>query len=120
MGSVPRFIGAMRSVLLWAAALGLMAAAGGCAADETFGAEDVETVTSAVSTNDFQDGTGTIVVRVKTCDPTPFAFTNCAYCFVDAGWSLVGGGGQISGESTPGAMLQSSFPHPDTFPARNS
>jgi hypothetical protein len=99
----------------------LSLAAAGCGEEDLTGREDVAVVRGSVILNtDFQDGTGTILVRVKTCEPTPSAFTNCAYCVVDPGWARAGGGGQIVGESNPGAMLQASFPSPNSFSTVNS
>jgi hypothetical protein len=74
----------------------------------------------AISTTTFSDATGRIQIGVKACDPTPVNFTNCAYCTVDDGWARIGGGAQILGEASPGAMLQASFPDPNYFTSTNS
>ena len=103
------------------AAMGLSVA--GCDDGEGLGAsgeEEVVATSSAITNTPFQDATGKIKIRVKTCDPTGSAFTNCAYCTADDGWARIGGGGQILGENTPGAMLQASFPSPTFFTSVNS
>jgi len=95
----------------------------GCQGDEELGAsaeDGVVATSSAITSTTFQDATGKIRIRVKTCDATGSAFTNCAYCTVDDGWARIGGGGQILGENTPGAMLQASFPSPNSFTTVNS
>lgn len=77
--------------------------------------------TAAIITNTtFTDGSGKIRIRVKTCDTTTAATTNCAYCTADDGWVRIGGGAQIIGENTPGAMLQASFPSTNFFTDANS
>jgi hypothetical protein len=73
-----------------------------------------------ITSRTFTDASGRIQVRVKACDPTAAATTNCAYCTVDDGWTRIGGGAQILGESSPGAMLQSSFPDDNWFLEANT
>lgn len=75
---------------------------------------------AAITNTNFTDGSGRIRIRVKTCDPTAAATTNCAYCTADDGWARIGGGAQILGENSPGAMLQASFPSPNYFTMTNS
>lgn len=73
----------------------------------------VERVTGAIVTPppvDFQDATGRIRIRVKTCDATPINTTNCAYCPVDSGWGRVGGGARIYNQGSANAFLQASYP----------
>lgn len=104
------------------AAIFLLTAAAGCGEDFAL-EEDSVSITSALDGTfvDFQDGTGTISVRVRTCSDTPVpATTQCAYCVLDEGWAMIGGGAQIIGESNPGAMLQASFPSEEDFDVVNS
>jgi len=75
---------------------------------------------AAIQNTTFTDATGKIRIRVKTCDTTAAAFTNCAYCTADDGWVRIGGGASIVGENIPGAMLQASFPSPNFFTSANS
>jgi hypothetical protein len=83
--------------------------------------ENVEKASSAITWSPvYTDATGKIRVQVKSCDPTASAATNCAYCSADANWARIGGGAEIIGENTPGAMLQASFPSPNSFPSVNS
>ena len=113
---------------LSAGALSLFSLTTGCAGEKLQVVEEgVAHQTTAIFNTDFKDATGTIEVRVKTCDiipplSQPAQAFNCAYCTieVDEGWALVGGGAQIIGESTPGAMLQSSFPSPNFFTRANA
>ncbi|WP_437907439.1 hypothetical protein WME95_05830 [Sorangium sp. So ce327] len=95
----------------------------GCAVTEEDGSpagpEDTLVTAAAITNTDFTDGSGRIRIRVKTCDPTAAATTNCAYCTADDGWVRIGGGAQILGENNPGAMLQASFPSPNFFTAAN-
>jgi hypothetical protein len=96
------------------ATLALGLSLGGCVLNEgeISSPEDVGTVTAAITNNSFYDATGTIEIRIKTCDATALATTNCAYCIIDDGYALVGGGANILGEDSGGAMLQASFPNP--------
>lgn len=77
---------------------------------------------SAVSTVDFQDATGLVRIRIKTCDPVsshlePVTGKNVAeaICPVDQDWVMVGGGAEIIGEGQPGALLRASKPNPFPF-----
>ena len=84
----------------------------GCAAHDV-GDESAETpgrVSSGIVTTTFQDFSGDVKVRVKTCDQTPTNVTNCAYCPVDEGWARIGGGAFISNQGTGIGLLQASFP----------
>jgi hypothetical protein len=96
------------------ATLALGFSLGGCVLNEGESAapEDVGTVAAAVTNSSFYDATGTIEIRIKTCDATALATTNCAYCIMDDAYALVGGGANILGEASGGAMLQASFPNP--------
>lgn len=90
---------------------GLAALLTSCGGAELSAPEPLESVASAVSVSpEYQDPTGSIHVRVRTCDTTPSATVNCAFCPADPAWVRVGGGGEIIGESNPGAVLQASFP----------
>lgn len=99
-----------------AAALALAAFLGGCRLNENEKASGEDRVTlavaAAVTNTSFIDATGLIEIRVKACDPTAAATTNCAYCIMDDGYAMVGGGANILGEASGGAMLQASFPDP--------
>jgi len=72
--------------------------------------EALDERSSAITTTTFQDYSGAVQVRVKTCDQTPTNITNCAYCPVDAGWARIGGGAFISNQGTGIGFLQASFP----------
>lgn len=95
---------------------------GGCSAyegDDHSEAEPVRSVSAAISRTEFQDASGRVRVRVKTCDPVASHFeptrgknVAVALCPVDTGWAMVGGGAEIIGEGTPGALLKASLPNP--------
>jgi hypothetical protein len=87
-----------------------LAAAVGCGQGAELETEEVGSSEAAITRNDYQDGSGTILLRVKTCDYTASATANCAYCAVDDGWARIGGGAEILGENTPGASLRQSYP----------
>src|SRR4051812_38442548 len=111
--AAPRFPVTGRRVTFPVPLLAVGLAVAGCDGGYELGEtqpEDVVATSAASTTTSFQDATGKIRIQVKTCDPTASAFTNCAYCTVDEGWALIGGGAQILGENTPAAMLQASFP----------
>ncbi len=74
----------------------------------------------AITRVDYQDGTGKILIRVKTCDYTASATENCAYCTVDDGWARIGGGAEVSGENAPGASLRASYPSQFAFTTLNA
>jgi hypothetical protein len=99
----------------WAALVGgtcLMAA--GCGDVATSGAgEEITLTTSYITNTDAVDATGQITIRVKTCDyPASAQAAQTVTCPVDLaqGFALVGGGAEVQGESTPGALLQASYP----------
>lgn len=106
------------TVLSASAVVGL----GGCSAYDGDGRDEPEAVRSvsdAISSTDFQDASGRVRVRVKTCDPVASHFeptrgknVAVALCPVDTGWAMVGGGAEIIGEGTPGALLKASLPNP--------
>ncbi len=60
-------------------------------------------------TSDFTDASGTVTVRIKQCAPTPPQEITTT-CPVDSGFVLIGGGAEILGEGSPGALLTASFP----------
>lgn len=95
---------------------------GGCRLNDGQVAEDRNelAVAAAIVNNTFKDATGRIEIKIKTCDPTALAATNCAYCTVDDGYARIGGGAQILGEAASGAMLQASFPDPGFFTQANA
>ena len=104
------------------AAVGLL---GGCQLTDDSRAENAPkknsfAIAAAITNSNFTDGSGRIKIRVKTCDPTGSATTNCSYCTADEGWARIGGGANILNESTPGAMLQASFPSPNSFATANA
>jgi vibriolysin len=63
-------------------------------------------------TTDFVDGSGTVMVRITQCAPSPLLAHVTTTCSVDAGYVLIGGGAEIIGEGSPGALLTASFPDP--------
>ncbi|HKP95376.1 MAG TPA: RICIN domain-containing protein [Fibrobacteria bacterium] len=89
----------------------------GCQLNDNAPADERTQLATAASivTTSFKDATGRIEIKIKTCDPTAAAATNCAYCMVDEGYARIGGGGQILGEASVGAMLQASYPDPNFF-----
>jgi hypothetical protein len=99
----------------------MLAAASGCGdvSDRVGGSgavEDVAKVSSGLSTADFTDGSGTVRIRIKTCDWTPFGTSpRCAYCAVDSGWVRIGGGAEIGG-SPSSARLKASLPFNGSSP----
>jgi hypothetical protein len=103
---------------------GLLAGAalmGGCRLNESAPAEPrPELAVAAITNKTYTDPSGQVEVVVKTCDPTALAATNCAYCTVDDGWSRIGGGANILGEASGGAMLQASFPAVSMFTQANA
>lgn len=77
---------------------------------------------AAPGCKEFTDITGTIKIRVRTCGyvsatGTSGSRTAVATCAVDrdAGYVLVGGGAEIEGQPTPGALLKSSIPDPTSL-----
>jgi hypothetical protein len=77
----------------------------------------------AVSTQDYVDDSGTIRVRVKTCDWANSAVVSTALgnfddaetcCEIDPEFVMVGGGAEIEGEGSPGALLKASHPNPNS------
>jgi hypothetical protein len=100
----------------------LMLGVSGCTSEVADEGEDIGEVQSAIVTKEFTDVTGTIKVRVKTCDwvtatrPNAFSlYTANATCGVDtaSGYVLVGGGGEIENSPNPGALLKGSRPDPN-------
>ncbi|HEX6766509.1 MAG TPA: hypothetical protein VF103_13545, partial [Polyangiaceae bacterium] len=62
------------------------------------------------------DASGDLKIVIRTCD-YPSSFTTgarCAYCALDAGWTLIGGGAeiQLQSPSSTDARLRGSFPDP--------
>jgi len=103
------FVSVHRSGHLGFPSLAALALLLGCG-DYNRAAEQLERQASAITTTTFQDYSGAVQVRVKTCDQTPTNFTNCAYCSVDAGWARIGGGAFISNQGSGIGYLQASFP----------
>jgi hypothetical protein len=95
---------------------------GGCRVTESPPADERNqlAVSAAIVTTTLRDASGRIEIRIKACDPTAAAATNCAYCTADDGWARIGGGAQILGEASGGAMLQASYPDPNYFTAANA
>jgi hypothetical protein len=60
--------------------------------------------------SDFVDASGAVTVRIKQCAPTGVQQRNTATCSVDSGFVLIGGGAEVLGEGSPGALLTASFP----------
>lgn len=82
----------------------LVASGCGVTADAQEG--DVEQALTA----DFTDASGTVTVRIKQCALTASQEVNTTTCPVDSGFVLIGGGAEIFGEGSPGALLTASFP----------
>src|SRR5688572_21793761 len=101
------------------ASLVVLVASAGCSQGPESDAEDVDVKQLSIQRVDYKDGSGNILLRVKTCDYTPSATNNCAYCVVDDGWARIGGGGEILGESTPGASLRQSYPAQSAYTGVN-
>ncbi len=64
----------------------------------------------------FSDASGDVTVLVRTCD-WPTAFTTghrCAYCALDPGWAMIGGGAeiQLQTSTSTNARLRGSLPYP--------
>jgi hypothetical protein len=121
-------IGMLVSVsrVLGCAGLPLLAALAGCSATSSSSddspSETVGQISSALSVGTFQDASGLVRIRVKTCDAVsshlePITGKNVAesICPVDQGWVMVGGGAEIIGEGQPGALLRASKPNPFPF-----
>lgn len=60
--------------------------------------------------SDFVDASGAVTVRIKQCPLTALQQRNTATCSVDSDFVLIGGGAEIFGEGSPGALLTASFP----------
>jgi len=85
--------------------LGILVASGcGLTPDAQEG--DVEQALSS----DFVDASGTVTVRIKQCLGTVVQEINTTTCSVDSGFVLIGGGAEVVGEGSPGALLTASFP----------
>jgi hypothetical protein len=98
----------------------------GCGADATASddtpAGELGQEASALSPLDFQDASGLVRIRIKTCEPVashlePITGKNVAesICPVDTDWVMIGGGAEIVGEGQPGALLRASKPNPFPF-----
>jgi len=72
--------------------------------------DDQESNVEQAVTADFADASGTVTVRIKQCAPTASREINTTTCPVDSGFVLIGGGAEILGEGSPGALLTASFP----------
>jgi len=72
--------------------------------------DDQESDVAQALTSDFVDASGTVTVRIKQCTPTASQEINTTTCPVDSGFVLIGGGAEILGEGSPGALLTASFP----------
>jgi len=101
-----------------------LTACGGTAASGS-GGEAVGSSSSALLVNPqssdtfFNDATGDVKVVVRTCS-WPDNFTTgsrCAYCALDYGWTVVGGGAeiQLQNQSSTDARLRGSLPYPNTL-----
>jgi hypothetical protein len=107
-------ISSMRGALVTVTALtGLLGCGEALGVDAGDPAERVADTTEAISSTHFTDGSGTIQLRVKTCDYVASQVSGsdhiaCAFCPIEPGWARVGGGAEILGESTPGAQLVAS------------
>jgi hypothetical protein len=102
----------------WAGALTLVGlAACGSTDGEEHELEQVGSASSALSNNEYTDGSGQVHVRIKTCDYPATSQTGdlCAYCTLESDWLLIGGGAEIEGSPTS-ARLKASFPYPSFGP----
>lgn len=103
---VYRVVGSLaraRSRLGLAAVLLMLVSASGCAGLETSEAEQ------ALDT-DYTDASGTLTVRIKQCEWSPKLGHPTASCTVDSDFVLVGGGAEVEGSASPGALLWQSAP----------
>jgi hypothetical protein len=94
---------------------------GACGSPEPADDPAVAATSVALVTADkfFTDATGDLTIVVRTCD-FPASFTTgprCAYCAVDQGWTMIGGGAEIQLQNTSAtdARLRGSFPFPHTL-----
>jgi len=65
------------------------------------------TITSALLPKDFMDATGDIQIRVKVCSQASGSGLLCAYCPVDSGYALIGGGAMIDQSPVSGRLKAS-------------
>lgn len=106
---------------LGVATFGLLVGGGaGCGMDATD--EGVESTRSAlVPTQDFVDPSGLVTLRVKTCSFVGPSQSPFAFCQVDPGFVLVGGGAEV--EYPPlacsGGLLTTSMPNGPSWVARS-
>jgi hypothetical protein len=107
----------LAGLVLLAALVGCGSAGGAPASGET------GILSSALTSVDFFDGSGLVGMRIVTCDwvasqPGMGGHQQAeAICPLPSDWVLVGGGAEIAGEPTPGALLKGSFPNPNNFGA---
>jgi vibriolysin len=87
------------------------AACAGCGA-EPGGGEGGATVTrkAAVSSTAYTDWSGLVTVHVKICDWSPVGSSPGAWCEVDPGQVLIGGGAEVEGMADGGGLLWGSAP----------
>jgi hypothetical protein len=67
-------------------------------------------VVSSELSKDFSDISGTVHIRIKQCTPTGSQPAPIATCPIDTGFVLIGGGAEIIGQNSPGALLTGSWP----------
>src|SRR3954467_13711340 len=103
----------------------LVSALSSCGGATSSDGESVGTAASALTpmptTSDkfSTDASGDLKIVVRTCD-FPSSFTTgarCAFCALDAGWTLIGGGAeiQLQNQASTDARLRGSFPNPNTL-----
>jgi len=103
----------------------LVSALSSCGGAPSSDGEPVGTVASALTpmptTSDkfSTDASGDLKIVVRTCD-FPSSFTTgarCAFCALDAGWTLIGGGAeiQLQNQGSTDARLRGSYPNPNTL-----
>ena len=62
---------------------------------------------------EYQDGAGLLTIRIKTCPRSAAAAgVQTLQCPGESGFSLIGGGGNVVGTPSPGALLTGSFLRP--------
>lgn len=119
-------------IAIWLCAAIVVSGATGCAMETTAptDTENVSEVKQSIVACDPQfydqcwertDSTGSISVRVFKCKVAgPPAESNFNTCPGDGDYALVGGGAEIVGEPSPGAMLTSTFPNGPSGPSKIS
>lgn len=72
--------------------------------------EPAEGQTDQALYEEFTDASNTITVRVRACAPSAYLHAPNVSCGVDSDFVLVGGGAEVVGEGSPGALITASYP----------